>query len=139
MKILLAVDGSECTKKAVAYLVTHESMLEGGELVLLHVQPALPPRVEGFVGHARVKEFHEEEAAKVLAPIEEFVRRHGLPYRARWVVGRAADEIVKASVQEQAHLIVMGTHGHGLLGRALLGSVAQGVLANAEMPVLLVR
>jgi nucleotide-binding universal stress UspA family protein len=36
-------------------------------------------------------------------------------------------------------MIVMGTHGYGMLGRAILGSVAQGVLAHAGMPVLLVQ
>ena len=40
---------------------------------------------------------------------------------------------------EKAHLIVMGTHGHGLLGRAVMGSVAQRVLTEAELPVLLVK
>ena len=139
MKILFAADGSECTKKAVAYLMTHQAILEGGELVVLHVQPALPPRVEGFVGHAAVADYHREEAAKVLAPIEEFVRRHEVALRTRWVVGRPAQEIVKAAAEEGAHMIVMGTHGYGMVARALLGSVARNVIAQADVPVLLVR
>jgi nucleotide-binding universal stress UspA family protein len=36
-------------------------------------------------------------------------------------------------------MIVMGTRGHGLLGRAVMGSVAQRVLIDAEVPVLLVK
>ncbi len=36
-------------------------------------------------------------------------------------------------------MIVMGTHGHGLIGRALMGSVAQRVVTDAEIPVLLVK
>jgi nucleotide-binding universal stress UspA family protein len=35
--------------------------------------------------------------------------------------------------------VVMGTHGHTALGNAVLGSVAQGVLARCKVPVLLVR
>ena len=139
MKILLAADGSDCTKKAVAYLMTHQPMLEGGELIVLHVQGALPPRVEGFVGHQTVADYHREEAEKVLEPIATFVRRHEVPMRTRWVVGRPAHEIVKVAREEGAQLIVMGTHGHGMIGRALLGSVAQGVVAQADVPVLLVQ
>jgi nucleotide-binding universal stress UspA family protein len=36
-------------------------------------------------------------------------------------------------------MVVMGTHGHGLLGRALMGSVAQRVVTESTVPVLLVR
>ena len=139
MKILLAADGSDCTKKAAAYLMTHPAMLEGGELVVLHVQPALPPRVEGFVGHQTVADYQREESDKVLEPLTAFVRRHELPVRTRWVVGRPAHEIVKVAREEGAHMIVMGTHGYGMIGRALMGSVAQGVVAQSDVPVLLVQ
>ena len=43
-------------------------------------------------------------------------------------------EIVKAAKKDKAHMIVMGTHGHGILGRALLGSVAQNVLTQSRRP-----
>ncbi|HZN46158.1 MAG TPA: universal stress protein [Ramlibacter sp.] len=36
-------------------------------------------------------------------------------------------------------MIMMGTHGHGILGRALLGSVAQNVITECDIPVLLVK
>ena len=36
-------------------------------------------------------------------------------------------------------MIVMGTHGHGVIGRALMGSVAQNVVSECDMPVLLVK
>lgn len=114
-------------------------MLAGAELVVLHVQPALPPRVQGFVGAKTVAEYHEEEAAKVLAPIEEFLKRHGCQFRCQWVVGHPAEEIVQASVRDGAHMIVMGTHGYGLLGRAVMGSVAQNVISRSEIPVVLVK
>ena len=139
MKVLLAADGSECTRKAAAFLMTHTAMLEGGELLLLHVQPVLPPRVEGFVGHQTMEDYHREEAAKVLEPLAAFVRRHEVPMRTRWLVGRPAQEIVKVARQEGAHLVVMGTHGYGMVGRALLGSVAQDVVTRSDVPVLLVQ
>jgi nucleotide-binding universal stress UspA family protein len=140
MKILLAADGSSYTKKALAFLVTHEALAgEDGHVVVVNVQPAVPPRVKSMVGATAVNEYHAEEAQKVLRPIQKFLDRHGIAYTTRWAVGVPGQEIVRAAKKDKAHMIVMGTHGHGILGRALLGSVAQNVLTQCEIPVLLVK
>lgn len=140
MKILLAADGSSYTKKALAFLVTHEALAgEDGHVVVLNVQPAVPPRVKSMVGATAVNEYHADEAQKVLRPIEKFLQRHDIAYTTRWAVGVPGQEIVKAAKKDKAHMIVMGTHGHGILGRALLGSVAQNVLTQCDVPVLLVK
>ena len=140
MKILLAADGSSYTKKALAFLVTHEALAgEDGHVVVLNVQPAVPPRVKSMVGATAVNEYHADEAQKVLRSIEKFLQRHDIAYTTRWAVGVPGQEIVKAAKKDKAHLIVMGTHGHGILGRALLGSVAQNVLTQCDVPVLLVK
>ncbi len=72
-------------------------------------------------------------------PIKVFLDRHPIRYRCEWVVGSPAAEIVEATRREKAHMIVMGTHGYGLLGRVLMGSVAQRVVADCDVPVLLVK
>jgi nucleotide-binding universal stress UspA family protein len=140
MKILFAADGSKFTKKAVAFLVTHESLVgESDEVVVLNVQPPFPGRVKTMVGAATVAAYHQEEAEKVLTPIEKLLKRHKLKFRVASVVGAPAAEIVRAAQREKAHMIVMGTHGHGLLGRAVMGSVAQRVVTDSDVPVLLVK
>ena len=140
MKILFAADGSSHTKKALAFLVTHPELLSSdGQLAVVHVQPIMPPRVTAMVGAATVHEYHRDEAQKVLEPIEQFLKKHEIAFTAKWVVGTPGTEIVKAANHEHAHMVLMGTHGHGLLGRALMGSVAQNVLATCDMPVLLVK
>jgi nucleotide-binding universal stress UspA family protein len=140
VKILLAADGSKFTKKALAFLMTHEVLTaDGGELEVLNVQAPVPPRVKTMVGAGAVADYHREEARKVLDPIDRFLARHDVPFKSRWLVGHAADEIVRAAEQSKAAMIVMGTHGHGLFGRALMGSVAQKVLVESKIPVLLVK
>ena len=140
MKVLFAADGSKYTKKALAFLVTHESLAgPEDELVILHVQAPVPPRVKGLLGAAAVNAYHEDEAQKVLKPIEAFLKRHKLRSSTRWKVGSPAEEIIRACAKDKAHMIVMGTHGHGLFGRALMGSVAQRVVTDSEVPVLLVK
>ena len=140
MKILFAADGSKFTKKALAFLVNQDSLCgEGNEVLVLHVQPAMPGRVKTMVGAAAVRSYHEEEAAKVLEPIRKFLDRKGVSYRAEWRVGTTSEEILAAAKKSKAHMILMGTHGHGLLGRAVMGSVAQRVISQCEVPVLLVK
>jgi nucleotide-binding universal stress UspA family protein len=140
MKIILAADGSSYTKKALAFLVTHMELAgSDGEVVVVNVQPAVPPRVRSMVGAAAVADYHREESEKVLKPITKFLERHDIRYTTRASVGHPGQEIVKAARKEKANMIMMGTHGHGILGRALLGSVAQNVITDCEIPILLVK
>lgn len=140
MKILLAADGSSYTKKALGWLVTNQSFAQAGdELIVLNVQPPVPPRVRSALGADVVKGYHEDEARKVTNPIEKFLKRHDMKWRVSYVVGAPAEEILRLAKREKVHQIVMGTHGRGLLGRALMGSVAQRVVADSTVPVLLVR
>lgn len=140
MKILFAADGSKYTKKALAFLATHENLAgPEDEVVVLNVQAPMPPRVKTMVGAGVVHDYHSDEAQKVLDPIGRFLKRHDVQFRSSWLVGSPAQEILRAAKREKAHMIVMGTHGHGLLSRALLGSVAQRVLSDCDIPVLLVQ
>lgn len=140
MKVLLAADGSKYTKKALAFLVTHESLVNStDELFVLNVQLQVPGRVKSMLGSAEVAAYHREEADKVLDPIKKFLGKHALNFRCATVVGHPVEEILKAAAKEKSHLIVMGTRGHGLIGRALIGSVAQRVVSDCDIPVLLVK
>ena len=140
MKIVFAADGSACTKKALAFLVNHQNLAGADdELFVFNVQPPLPPSVALTVRSEAADDSHRDEANKVLDPIKLFLDRHPIRYRCDWVVGSPAEEIVKVTRREQAHMIVMGTHGHGLLRRIVMGSVAQRVVADCDVPVLLVK
>ncbi|HYW58327.1 MAG TPA: universal stress protein [Polaromonas sp.] len=140
MKILFAADGSKHTKKALAFLTTHESLAGPSDQVLvLNVQSPVPPRVRAMVGAAEAAAYHAEESRKVLDPIDRFLKRHKIAYQTMAVVGSPTAEILRVAKREKAHMIVMGTHGQGLLSRALMGSVAQRVVADADVPVLLVK
>ncbi len=140
MKIVLAADGSAYTKKALAFLVTHESLAGADdEVIIVNVQPELPPRVRSAVGASVVRSYHADESEKVLRPIRKFMDKHDIRYRCEAAVGMPADVILRTTKKTKAHLIVMGTHGHGVLGRAIMGSVAQKVVTGAEVPVMLVK
>jgi len=89
MKILLAVDGSKFTKKALAFLVTHDNIVgTEDEIVVFNVQPPVPPRVKALLGAGVVASYHKEEAEKLLKPIDNFLKRHSLAYRTEWSSAR---------------------------------------------------
>ncbi len=140
MKVLLAVDGSPDTKRMLAYLATHEDLLGASpKFVVLNVQPAVPNGASKFVSKETVAEYHRTEAETVLASVTKFLDRHEISYTASFRVGHAAEEILRAAKKNKVDLIVMGSRGRGGIGSLLLGSVAQNVLAAAEVPVMVVR
>jgi nucleotide-binding universal stress UspA family protein len=140
MKILLAVDGSKYTKKMLAYLATHNELFSAAhEYSLLHVQVALPTHVQNVIGKQNVKTYHAEEAEKVLAPVKKFLLRHGIQAKSNWKIGHAGEQIAKACSDQAFDLLIMGSHGHGLLANLVMGSVATQVLSLSSVPVLLVR
>ncbi|GAB3499798.1 universal stress protein [Curvibacter fontanus] len=140
MKILLAVDGSEYTKKMLAYLTTHDSLFSADHsYTIFTAQPQLPPRARAAVGKEIVDKYHTEEAEKIVAPVSKFLARHGIEAKSQWKVGPAGETLAKVAESGKFDLIVMGSHGHGALGNLVMGSVATQVLAHCGVPVLLVR
>lgn len=140
MKILLAVDGSDYTKKMLAYLSTHEELFgTSNSYSLLTVQPQLPARARSMVGKEAVEAFQREESEKVLSPVTQFLVRHGIHAKTIAKVGHAGEIISKTADSGKFDLVVMGSHGHGTLGNLVMGSVATQVLAHCKVPVLLVR
>jgi len=140
MKILLAVDGSEYTKKMLAYLTTHEGLFNStNQYTIFTAQPALPPRARAAVGKEIVDKYHMEEAEKILGPVSKFLLRHGIDAKSQWKVGPAGETVAKFAQSGKFDLVVMGSHGHGTLTNLVMGSVATRVLAHCSVPVLLVR
>lgn len=139
MKILLAVDGSPYTKKMLAYLTTHELFSRGNDYTVFTVQPLLPPRAQAAVGREIVNQYYAEEAEAVLAPAHKFLLRHGIDAKTTWKTGRVGETIAKFAESEKFDLLILGSHGHGALVNLVMGSVANQVLAQCEVPVLLVR
>jgi nucleotide-binding universal stress UspA family protein len=140
MKILLAVDGSDYTKKMLAYLTTHDELFSTAhQFTLLTVQPQLPAHARNVVGKEAVATYHREESEKVLGPVVKFLLRHGIDAKSLSKVGHAGETIAKTAESGDFDMVVLGSHGHGALGNLVMGSVATQVLALCKVPVLLVR
>lgn len=140
MNILIAADGSEYTKRMLAFLAAHEELLgPKHNYSVVHAVMAVPVRAASALDHDTLKGYYDDEAEKVFKPIRAFLSQQGLEPRYMSEPGHAAEVIVKAANQCNADLIVMGSHGHGSLGKLVMGSVATKVMAHCTKPVLLVR
>lgn len=145
MKILLAVDGSEYTVRAVTYLSSHLDWFRGEpELHLLHVRQPIPAglaveQARRILGEEGAIDYYKEESAAALAPAEKILRSEGIPFHSHYKVGDIAKEIHAFALKKKIDLIAMGSHGHGALANVVLGSIATKVLAASTVPVLIVR
>ena len=140
MNILLAVDGSDYTKRMLSYLITHKDTLgPGHSYSVFHAVLPVPHGAAAFAGPALVHKYYEEEAKTVLEPIRAFLAEHGIDAAFVHKVGHPADEIASYAESGKFDLLVMGSHGVGALRNLVLGSVATKVLAQCRVPVLLVR
>ena len=140
MKILLAADGSVYTQKALDFIIEHKHFLGADrELVVMHAQMPLPSGFNVIMGFDKSQELHAIEAETVFKPVKTFLDKHAIKYRCLTAIGPIVKEIIEVAKAEHVHLILMGTHGRDLVGRALMGSVAQRVVAHSTVPVLLVK
>jgi nucleotide-binding universal stress UspA family protein len=140
MKILLAVDGSEYTRKMLDFVVANPTLFDPShEYVVFTAALALPPHASSAVGSSTVKGYHEEEAGKVLQPALAALSSSGLRVTSAWRAGPAGETIAEFADKGGFGLVLMGSHGHGAIARLVMGSVANRVLSHCGVPVLLIR
>jgi nucleotide-binding universal stress UspA family protein len=142
MKILIAVDGSESALHAAKYAADLASQLVGRSnsitLISVHDDAALR-HAKAVVGHEAVADYLRERSEGDLASAKSTLDALDIKYGVEMRTGHVAQEIVDCARQGGFDLIVLGAKGRGAVADLLLGSVAQRVLAKAEMPVVLVK
>ena len=140
MKVLLAVDGSDYTRRMLAYLAANPELLgKEPEITVYHGLMALPHHAANVVGAADVRRWQESELEKVFRPIRAFFAQQGVAANYVDRVGPVADGIAAYADDGRFDLVVMGSHGHGELAGLVMGSVATRVLARCRVPALIIR
>lgn len=137
-RVLVPVDFSDCSKKALAYAVPFAKQF-GAEIVIIYVVQPYPPvpemtSVDFDAILTQARKGGEGELAKLRESITDDVT-----IKTVLRVGRPDSEIVRAADELNADLILLSTHGRTGLGRVFLGSVAEHVTRYAHCPVLTVR
>ncbi len=140
-KILVAVDFSDHAKRALDY-GAELARTFGSQLIVGHVVAKpdflsqIPPGGEGYFP-PNAQEIAADEAKQ---ECEQWLRQVAVKdAKAVVVSGTPFVEIIKLARAEDVDLIIVGTHGRGVIAHALLGSVAEKVVQKASCPVLTVR
>ena len=137
--ILVPIDFSDCSKKALRYAIPLAKEHEAA-LTLLYVVPNSYAIGEyGGIAFAPVAAELRGDAIKELAKLALKEVKGELPADTRVVLGNAAAEIVELARTVPADVIVISTRGRTGLKHVLLGSVAEHVIRHAPCPVLVVR
>jgi nucleotide-binding universal stress UspA family protein len=140
MKIVIAVDGSPIANKAARQAARLIAALEQAPMVIvLAVDPPLMKSVAIALGPDMLARYHADNFRTVLRNPGASLRRQGIGYEEKTIVGDPASSIAKFCTREKADLLVMGSHGRSAAKSLLLGSVAMKVLSSATIPIMIVR
>jgi nucleotide-binding universal stress UspA family protein len=142
--ILLATDGSAASEQAarLAVSLAREGAARLTALYVIDPYPYLGVGEASAVGFQAYMGHAYEHAAQAHARVTALCANSGgnvdLQLR-RGEDASAAENIVRTAVQEDADLIVVGSHGRTGIPRLMLGSVAAKVVAQSPLPVLVAR
>jgi nucleotide-binding universal stress UspA family protein len=135
--ILVAVDGSDHAFDAVRVASRLAAALSA-KLTLMTAYHA-PSDALGEPNYSRALGEALAEAQRILEDARKVALNAGSAEpQVEWLAGQPAETIVETARAGDYDLVVVGTHGRGRIGAALLGSVSSAVAAHAGRPVMVV-
>ncbi len=139
-KILVPLDGSELSESVLSHVVTIATSCQVPEVVLTRVREPLDKSVKETLDAkiaSQLDEAYHDEAANYLEKIATTLKRKGIAVKVEVLSGNPAEEIIKYSQRNGVDLIIMSTHGRSGVSRWVFGSVADKVIRQTEIPVLI--
>lgn len=140
VKILACVDLSDSTEIIMGKIEGFAKKLSA-KACLLHNALPEPDKLEFTVDpiaarEALAKRFHVEH--RQIQELAERLRKAGIDSTALLVHGATVETILKEASDLDVDMIVVGSHGRGMMGQLLEGSVSEGVLHKSQLPVLVI-
>jgi nucleotide-binding universal stress UspA family protein len=141
MKILIPLDGSDGSLRAVDYVISQLDTFKAlPQLLLLNVQwKVATANVKLFINHDVIDDYYREQGLAALQSARAVLDEAQLPYQYHVSVGDPAAAIVQYAREQAVDQIVMCRQGAGGLQSLLLGYEVGKVLHLADCPVLLVK
>jgi nucleotide-binding universal stress UspA family protein len=140
-RILVPTDFSESARHALTYGISFAREFEA-ELLVLHVVETIPVGYASDLFPVPMAEVFQEMsgyARAELAKLAALAKEKGVVVREMVTQGKPSAEIVRVAKEETIDMIVLGTHGTGILDKAIFGSTTERVVRHAPCPVLTCR
>lgn len=153
-KILFATDLSENAKYAFKYAASIANKFEA-KITILHVIETLSPiAVSQLVEYLGKEKWHEiqktneqEYIDRIRNRLNDFCNEMSVNLKScSFLVdeiiiqsGIPVEEILNTAKKTGCDIVVMGTHGYGMLADAMIGSTARRVVRRCKKPVMVVR
>jgi nucleotide-binding universal stress UspA family protein len=142
MKILVPVDGSPASIRAIKLAIDQVTTIPEASLVIVNVQNLATLSLAEGVGIMPTAWIEQEEERAATEALQEAVtacREVGVTYMTRSERGAVPATIDRVAREEHAAQIIMGTRGLGGVRGLLLDSVATQLLHMTDVPVTLVK
>lgn len=135
--ILVPFDGSDFSKRALnrACRIAKE---DHSSVSALYVIPRYEEMIDFFKTES-IRSSLMKEAEKIVAGARDFAVVSGITLTTAIAEGNGPDRIAEMAKEHGHDLIVMGSHGHRGVNKAIIGSTTERVILNASCPVLVVR
>jgi len=140
-KILIPVDGSNASLRALKAAVALAKLSPNSSLHLVHVheEPLIYGEIAVYVPREKMETLQRAHSDGILDIAEAELRDSGVRHTREVLSGPIAQTIAAHAERLGCDAIVMGRHGKTALGDLLMGSVAMKVLHATKLPVMLVR
>jgi nucleotide-binding universal stress UspA family protein len=141
LKVLVPVDGSKNSDRAVAYAIGFIANSKAPvELHVLNVQlPIVSGGVRMFIKHEDIEAYHQDTGQEALRTARELLDKAGQAYVHLVNVGPIGETVAAYAKNQGCNHIIMGTRGLGAVSSMVLGSVATKVIHLTDAPVTLVK
>jgi nucleotide-binding universal stress UspA family protein len=150
--ILYATDLSESARNAFGYAALLADRF-AAKLIIVHAMEEFHPesQIPNFIGEAKWQELkqskHQEIVDLITQRIDDFCRAaasampdcKAAPTKIVVRQGHAVDVILDEQEEKACDVVVLGSHGMGMLADAMMGSTARRVVRRCKKPVLVVR
>lgn len=141
-RILVPVDGSATSERALDEAVKFARQ-QNAHVEIVHVlEDIWYFDSENYLNYVELAQAMKCSGEKMLAQAQTKLQQAGITFEAKLLEAqgeRVANIITAEAKNNNADLIMIGTHGRSGFSHMLLGSVAEGVVRTAHIPVLLIR